>query len=364
MSLKIIGLLYHQLTSKIRETPAVDFDLQVIKDLALAHEESGYDSVLVSQSATMPDPLMIGAYVAAITTRLGFLLAHRPGFIAPTMAARMFATIDRLSGGRATVHVISGAHDSEMLKDGDTLTKEERYLRSREYVQIMRRMWTSEAPFDFDGDFYKFRQAFCDVKPTRREGLVVSWAGASQLAFETAGECADIYAMVGDTPATARDYMGKASAVAARHNRRLDFTITLCIILGDTEEEAWGRARAILAKAEADAAARGGAAPKLASAAFQAMLSHSQTDVVGKNLWMALNRVSGGVGNNTTVVGTAAQIIETLLIYYDLGFTHFLLRGFEPLDDARAFGRTLIPEFRRAVANRGPAAQRRALAGQ
>ena len=74
------------------------------------------------------------------------------------MAARIFATIDRLSQGRATVHVISGAHDSEMLKDGDTLNKEQRYLRSREYVQVMRRMWTCDAPFDFDGDFYTFRQ--------------------------------------------------------------------------------------------------------------------------------------------------------------------------------------------------------------
>ena len=84
MSLKIIGLLYHHLTSKTRELPAVDFDLQVIKDMALAHEASGYDSVLVSQSATMPDPLMIGAYVAGITTssasfwRTGRASSRRP----------------------------------------------------------------------------------------------------------------------------------------------------------------------------------------------------------------------------------------------------------------------------------------------
>jgi alkanesulfonate monooxygenase len=354
MSLQILGLLYHQITSRTRPAPPGEFDLAAIRALAETHEESGFDGVLISQSATMPDPLIIASHVAAITTRLKFLVAHRPGFIAPTLAARMFATLDQLSGGRVTAHIISGAADAEMLRDGDSLTKEKRYQRSREYVTIMRRMWTSGQPFDFDGDFYRLRQAFSDVKPTRPSGPPVCWAGASPLAFETAGECADIYAMVGDTPDTARDYMARAKAQAARHGRSLDFTITLCVILGETEAEAWAKARDLLAAVEAQNVARTGAPPPTpASAAFQRMLEHSQQgDIVGKNLWMALNRVSGGVGNNTTVVGTAEQIIDTLMIYHDLGFTHFLLRGFEPLADARAFGRDLIPGFRRAAAQR------------
>ena len=159
--------------------------------------------------------------------------------------------------------------------------------------------------------------------------------------------------------------MGKAAAEARRHDRTLDFTITLCIVLGETEDAAWRKAYDILAKTEAQLAARKGEAPpKPASVAFQRMLEHSlKEEVVGKNLWMALNRVSGGVGNNTTIVGTAEQVIETLLIYYDLGFTQFLLRGFEPLDDARAFGKALIPGFRRAVAERRPQASLTLTAG-
>jgi alkanesulfonate monooxygenase len=356
MPVEVIGLLYHRPTSQIRDVPDTDFDLGYLHELAAAHERSGYDSVLVSQNASMADPLMIASYIAPATTKLNFMLAHRPGFIAPTMAARMFATIDRLSGGRASVHIISGAHDSEMARDGDWLTKDQRYRRSREYAQIMRAMWTADAPIDHEGEFYRFRQAFCDIKPTRPNGLSISWAGASQLALETAGECADVYAMVGDAPDAARDYLASARREAARHGRSLKFTITMCVILGDTEQTAWRNAHAILAEIETRLAARKAAspnaeAPKHASVAFQNMLDRAlQSDIVGKNLWLAINRVTGAASNNTTIVGTVEQVVETLMLYRAIGFDSFLLRGFNPLEDAKTFGSALIPHLRETVA--------------
>jgi alkanesulfonate monooxygenase len=358
MSIEIIGLVYHQASSLIREPAAVDFDLDYLCAMALAHETAGYDRVLISQNSAIPDPLMLGSYLAGATSKINFMLAHRPGFIAPTMAARMFATLDQLSGGRVSAHIITGAADAEMLRDGDRLTKEVRYQRSREYVNIMRRVWTEDAPFDHDGEFYSLRGAFSAVKPARPAGIPISWAGVSPLAFETAGECADIYAMIGDGPDTAKEYADRASAEAARHGRTIGFEITLCVILGNTEVEAWRNAEDILEKITAKFAARraaaGDAPATHASAAVQRLLKRSEeTDLVGKNIWMAINRATGmATGNNTTVVGTIEQVTETLMLYHDLGFRHFMLRGFDPLADAKEFGGGLIPHFRAEASRR------------
>ena len=67
------------------------------------------------------------------------------------MAARQFATFDHLSNGRAAIHVISGGSPAEQRKDGDYLSHGERYLRTEEYVSLLKRLWTSDAPFDWEG---------------------------------------------------------------------------------------------------------------------------------------------------------------------------------------------------------------------
>ncbi len=93
---------------------------------------------------TGPDGLLIAADAAAHTKRVGFLVAHRPGFQAPTNAARSFATLDQLSQGRAAIHVISGGDDVDQQRDGDYIGKDERYARTDEYVGILKSIWTAE----------------------------------------------------------------------------------------------------------------------------------------------------------------------------------------------------------------------------
>jgi alkanesulfonate monooxygenase len=275
--------------------------------------------------------------------------------MAPTMAARAFATLDQLSGGRASVHIISGASDAEMLRDGDRLTKEQRYRRSREYLTIMRKMWTSDAPFDHEGEFYRLSQAFSMVKPTRPSRLTVSWAGSSLAALETAGECADIYAMIGDGPDVARENARLVSAEAERHGRKIEFAITFCVIIGDTEAQAWARAHEILDRISARfAAVKAAPPPKSASAEIERVLRRSlETDRIGKNIWLTINNATRmATGNNTTIVGTVEQVAETLMLYHDIGFRSFLVRGFDPLEDAKAFGKALIPAIRAESARR------------
>src|SRR5690349_14388257 len=136
-----------------RSGPVVD--PAFVRAFARAHEAAGFHKVLIGYSAGRPDGLQVAAYAAAHTERLHYLIAHRPGFVFPTVAARSFATLDQFTGGRIALHAITGASDAEQLRDGDHTTKAQRYARTREFLQILKRAWTSDVPFDFAGDFYR-----------------------------------------------------------------------------------------------------------------------------------------------------------------------------------------------------------------
>ena len=186
-----------------------------------------------------------------MTQRLGLMLAHRPGFTQPTLAARQLATLDHLSQGRVAVHIITGGDDRELAQDGDHLTKDERYARTDEYLDIVRREWTSDKPFDYAGKYYKVDQAFSEVKPYRPEGIPIYFGGSSDAAMTVAGKQADIYALWGETHAQVKETIARVRAAAASHGRNVRFSLSLRPILAETEEAAWAKADAILAKAKA-----------------------------------------------------------------------------------------------------------------
>jgi hypothetical protein len=127
------------------------FNAEVIAETAQIHEQAGFDRVLIGSSSQAPDGFLIGAHAAAVTRRLQFLLAHRPGFVAPTVAARKLATLDHLSGGRTAVHLITGGNDAEQAHDGNFTDHDARYRRTQEYVTLLQRTWTAPAPFDHPG---------------------------------------------------------------------------------------------------------------------------------------------------------------------------------------------------------------------
>jgi len=112
------------------EGPVVD--IGYIEAMARAHEDAGFDRALVPYFSTSADAILLAAHAASVTARLTFMIAHRPGFTTPTLAARQFATFDQLTRGRVAVHIITGGEDADMRQDGDYLSKDERYQRTDE----------------------------------------------------------------------------------------------------------------------------------------------------------------------------------------------------------------------------------------
>jgi alkanesulfonate monooxygenase len=359
MSVSFTGLVAHRdpANFSFRAEPGL-FDVDYLKRFAQAHEAGGFDRVLIGYGSTAPDGLHLGTYVTAVTEKLGVMLAHRPGFVAPTLAARTLATIDNLSRGRASVHIISGADDAEQQRDGDFLNKNQRYARTDEYVGLLRRLWTADAPFDHDGKYYRFKGGFISEKPVQKPHIPIFFGGSSEAAIEAAGRHADIFALFGETLAQVKEQVARVRAAAARHGRSIEFSLSLRPILAKTEDLAWERAEKILARTRAERAKLGlsdFAGEPGSEGSARLLQAAAQGDRVDKRLWTGVARITGAQGNTTGLVGTPAQVADALLDYYDLGVTTFLIRGFDPLEDAIQYGSELIPLVREAVANR-PAA--------
>ena len=71
-------------------------DRDYIKAFTQAHEQSGFDAILIGHSSSSADGFGIAQYAATQSERINILLAHRPGFSSPTQAARRVATLDNL----------------------------------------------------------------------------------------------------------------------------------------------------------------------------------------------------------------------------------------------------------------------------
>jgi alkanesulfonate monooxygenase len=344
----------------VRRGPAIDHGY--LRDFARAHDEAGFDRVLIGYGSSQPDGLQVAAYAAHHTERLTFLIAHRPGFVAPTVAARAFATLDQLTLGRIAVHVISGGNDAEQRRDGDTLPKDERYARTDEYLQVLDRAWRSEAPFDFAGTYYAFEDFVSEARPYQQPRIPVYFGGASDAAIEVGARHADVFALWGEPLAETAEQIARvrAAAEAAGRDEPPRISVSFRPILGDTDEEAWERAHRILEVAEAnlDVARAIGKRFGLANGApenagSQRLLAAAERgELHDRALWTPIAKAVGAYGNTTALVGSPETVAQALLDYVDIGVTTLLIRGFDPLEDAVDYGRRLLPLVRQEVARR------------
>jgi alkanesulfonate monooxygenase len=325
-------------------------DRDYVEAAARAQEAGGFDRVLIPFGSNSPESQIVAAHAAAITGTLGFLVAHRPGFTQPTLAARQLATLDQLSNGRVAVHIITGGADEEMARDGDVgLDKAGRYARTDEYLDVLKAEWTAARPFDHKGRFYEVRQGFAAIKP---DNLPVFFGGSSPEAIEVAGRHADVYALWGETLEQVGASLRQVRASAARYGRNPGFSLSLRPVIADTEEAAWNKARDIedQVRAAREAAGLPTSGHRPPNDGSRRLLETATGNRRDTRLWTGVAALTGAAGNSTGLVGTPEQVADAMLAYYDIGIDHFLIRGFDPLGDAIAYGEHLIPLVRQKVA--------------
>ena len=353
MTPEFIGMIHHRHASEIHPPQGTILDRDYIRNFAQAADAGGFDRLLVGYHSDAPDGFLVAALAAAHTERVGFLVAHRPGFVAPTVAARKFATLDQITGGRAAIHVISGGDDTDQKRDGDWLGKDERYARTDEYVGILKLLWTENGPVSHTGPYYRFENASTAVRSVQQPRIPIYFGGASESAVAVAAKHADVFALWGETYSQVREITGRVRAEAARHGRTVRFSLSLRPILADTEDAAWARAEQIKQRI-ADLRAKAGLGPRNPAneGSRRLLAAVAQGERLDKRLWTGAAALTGAAGNSTALVGTPDQVADALLDYWDLGVTTFLIRGFDPLDDAIAYGRDLLPRTKALIAAR------------
>lgn len=325
------------------------------RQIAIAADSLGYEGVLLPTGRSCEDSWVVAASLIADTRRLKFLVALRPGLVAPVQSARMAATLDRLSGGRLIVNLVTGGDPEELAGDGQFLDHTQRYEQSAEFLQIWRevlaRSHDGEA-LDHVGTHLRVEGAKLLYPPISRPYPQVFFGGSSGPAHELAAEQVDTYLTWGEPPAAVAAKLADVKARAARHGRTLSYGIRLHVIVRETEDEAWRAAGELISHlAPATVAA--------AQAKFAAMDSEGQRRMaalhggrfdasnpragleIAPNLWSGVGLVRGGAG--TALVGNPEQVATRIREYAELGLEYFVLSGYPHLEEAHRFAELVFP---------------------
>jgi alkanesulfonate monooxygenase len=365
MPIEFLGIAATNDGSETTPRSGPSFDKDFTLRLGRAHEDFGWDRVLFAYGSGAPEPSAAAAFLLARTDELQVLLAHRPNVSYPTFAAKTFATLDRIGDGRLTVHFITGGTDADQRREGDYLTKDQRYRRTREYIQIVKKAWTSHEPFDWDGEFYRFADFVSDTFPVQKPRPDVSFGGSSEAAYAAGGAEADIFALWGEPLAETAAQIERVHAAARAAGRTTMPRIQVAFrpIVAPTEELAWEKAYRTVERINARTS--GGLQPisrrhpltSPENTGSQRLLEIAERgERFDRALWTPTAKATGGAGNSNALVGTPETVARALLDYVDLGVDIISMRGYDLLGDAIDVGRYVIPLVREEVAKRDAAA--------
>ena len=324
--------------------------LEYIRAIAQAAEKGGFSTLLLPTGTACLDSLVVASNLIAHTEKLNFLFAVRPGSTQPAIFAKQFATVNYWSGGRARVNIVTGGNPKELVAEGDSFDHSLRYQRTREYIEVLKKMFSGNT-FDHDGTFFTLKNASLFPDSVSHPSSEIYFGGSSDIGKEVASEVADVYMMWGETLENSRQLIEEMKQRAAAKNRDLSYSISFQVILGDTEEEAWDKANRLVQNISAEQAAEKSFQTKKVGEAQGVKRLHNLMEqakennfVLGPNLWAGLTQVI--TGNSIALVGTPDQVTDRLVEYIELGFDKVLLRGFPHLETIEQVGETIIPRVK------------------
>ena len=293
-----------------------------LRRLALAHEDAGFDAVLVASSPTAPDALVVAGEILRSTQRLGAIVTLAPSLVAPTAAARAVATLEALHPGRVAVHLPAVASDVDARRDGAPPDRLARQRQRAEFAEVLVRTWRSARPFDYHGKFHDVVGAWSAVRPPAPISLWVS--GASTAAAEVAGRHDGVLL----TPGSALAGLALGGGpVGGGPGARVRHALRLRPIVAATRRAADDYAEQVLRiyRGTADTPAA------------------------------ALRELTGALPGHRSLVGTSDDIAGTLVGYHAAGTSAVHLAGWRPLADLEQYARVIalvrgaaVPERRTA----------------
>ncbi|ALC80496.1 MULTISPECIES: FMNH2-dependent alkanesulfonate monooxygenase [Bacillus] len=320
-------------------------DYTYLKQVAQAADRLGYTGALIPTGRTCEDPWLTAGALAAETRNLKFLVAVRPGLMQPSVAARMAATLDRISEGRVLINVVAGGNSKELEGDGLFLDHDERYEAADEFLDIWRSLLSGET-VTYNGKHVNINDGKLLFPPVQTPHPPIYFGGSSAAGQKVAAKHTDVYLTWGEPPEQVKEKIQSVREQAEKEGRSIRFGIRLHVIVRETEKEAWQAADKLISHLD----------EKTIKASQKALLS---TDSVGQhrmaalhqgdrtkleispNLWAGIGLVRGGAG--TALVGDPETVADRILEYKDLGIESFILSGYPHLEEAYQFAELVFP---------------------
>lgn len=324
-----------------------------LSTVARAADTLGFDGVLIPTGQKGHDPLVLASALAPLTRRLKFLVAVRPGILSPTLAAREVSTLDRVSGGRALVNIVTGDRAADLEGDGLFLDHDERYRLTDEWLTIFHGLLRGEE-VNAAGKYLQVKGAQNLFPPVQQPYPPTYFGGSSDAAIQVAGKHVDVYLSWGEPPEQVREKIAAVRRAAEAAGRSVRFGIRLHVVVRKTEQEAWEAAEELIRYADAETIARARAQfGERESVGQQRMLAlHGNAKDraslrIGRHLWAGIGLLRGGAG--TALVGDPGQVAAALDEYRALGVDTFVLSGYPHLEEAYYVAELLFPAIGKAT---------------
>ncbi len=320
-------------------------DLNYLRQIAQASDDLGYYGVLLPTGRSCEDSWVVASALAPLTKRLRFLVAVRPGLQSPGVAARMTATLDRISNGRLLINVVTGGDPTENKGDGIFMAHDQRYEITREFLDIYRKMLGGE-PVNYTGKHMSVEDGRLLFPPIQSGGPPLYFGGSSDAGMAVAVQTVDKYLTWGEPPAEVAEKVNRVSDLAKRVGRSMSFGIRLHVIVRETNEAAWKAADELISHLDDETIAK-------AQSIFSRMDSVGQQRMqrlhggrrdkleVSPNLWAGVGLVRGGAG--TALVGDPPTVAARIKEYMQLGIGTFILSGYPHLEEAYRFAELVFP---------------------
>jgi FMNH2-dependent dimethyl sulfone monooxygenase len=321
------------------EDEGMEASWEYVSRLARRSEEIGFDLTLLAElnlndikgeDAPSLDAWSTAAALAAVTRRLELMVAVRPTFHSPALLAKQAANIDRISGGRLSLNVVSSWWATEARKYGVQFDRhDDRYARTSEWLDVVKGMWT-EPRFDYDGSYYRVEDAVLEPKPVQRPWPTLYAGGESPAAKALISEKCDAWLTHGDPPETI------AAKVAEMRERRerlglppMRFGAAGYVVVRPTEAEARREVERIT---DVSQSARG-------YANYQDWIQNTQLEQrVSLEDYSVSNR-----GLRAGLVGTPEQVAERVREFERAGLDLLLLQFSPQMEEMERFAAEVIP---------------------
>ena len=318
-----------------------------LSQVAQTADTLGFDGVLLPTGGTNEETLILASALSSLTRQLRFLVALRPGLLSPILAARLTASLDRVTGGRVNLNIVTGSGNFDF--EGLNLTQAERYELTSEWLGAFRAALRGET-VNHQGQHLQIHEGRSLLSSVQRPYPPIFFGGSSDPAIGVAGEHVDVYLSWGEHPEQVAEKFARVQAEAERHGRQVRFGLRAHIIVRETEDEAWAAADRLIEGISDEEIARSHQA--FLSSASEGQRRQSRLNGgtraslrVGKNVWSGVGLVRGGAG--TAFVGNPENVAAAIREYQAVGAETFILSGYPHLEEAYRTAELLFPALGR-----------------